>query len=83
LRQASSNHVRPVDWKELVKLCESLGCKLDRVRGDHYVMVKPGLARPVVFPKKNGLSEDIVLGVGRTLGLNRREIEQLLTRKKK
>jgi predicted RNA binding protein YcfA (HicA-like mRNA interferase family) len=75
--------VRPVDWKELAKLCESVGCKLDRVRGDHYVMVRPGLARPVVFPMKRGLSEDIVLGVGRTLGLSRKEIEQLLRGKKK
>lgn len=68
--------MRPVDWNELVKLCEAEGCRFDRQRGDHYVMVKPGLNRPVVFPKKRGLREDIVLGVGRTLGLTKRQIEE-------
>jgi hypothetical protein len=41
-------------------------------------MTKPGLARPVVIPKKKDLSEDIVLSVGRTLGLTRKEMEQRL-----
>jgi hypothetical protein len=45
-------------------------------------MTKPGLARPVVIPKKKDLSEDIVLSVGRTLGLTRKEIEQRLNPKK-
>jgi predicted RNA binding protein YcfA (HicA-like mRNA interferase family) len=75
--------VRPIDWKELVKLCESEGCKRDREKGDHYIMTKPGMARPVVIPKKKGLKEDIVLSVGRTLGLNRKQIEQKLTRKRR
>jgi len=67
--------VRPIDWKELVKLCESEGCKRDREKGDHYIMTKPGMARPVVIPKKKGLKEDIVLSVARTLGLNRKQVE--------
>jgi hypothetical protein len=46
-------------------------------------MTKPGLARPVVIPKKKDLSEDIVLSVGRTLGLTRKEIEQRLNPKKR
>ena len=36
----------------------------------------------VVIPKKRDLKEDIVLGVGRTLGLKRKEIEELLDPKK-
>ena len=72
----------PTDWKKLVKLCEGEGCVRDRERGDHYIMVRPGLARPVVIPKKKDLSEDIVLSVGRTLGLTRKEIEQRLNPKK-
>jgi len=70
--------VRPVDWKELVRLCESLGGRFDRQRGDHYIMIRDGLHRPVVIPKKKGLGEDIVLGIGRTLGLSRKEIEERL-----
>jgi predicted RNA binding protein YcfA (HicA-like mRNA interferase family) len=70
--------VSPIDWKKLVRICEGEGCLLDREKGDHYIMTKPGLARPIVIPKKNDLSEDIVLSVGRTLGLNRKAIEQRL-----
>jgi predicted RNA binding protein YcfA (HicA-like mRNA interferase family) len=75
--------MRPVGWDELVELCESEGCKFDRVRGDHYIMTRPGLTRPVVIPKKKGLKEDIVLGIGRTLGLDRRALESRLNRKGK
>jgi predicted RNA binding protein YcfA (HicA-like mRNA interferase family) len=54
--------VRPVDWKELVSLCEAEGCQLDRQRGGHYIMTKPGLARPIVIPKKKDLREDLAIG---------------------
>jgi predicted RNA binding protein YcfA (HicA-like mRNA interferase family) len=67
--------VRPVSWQELVQLCKSEKSVFDREKGDHYIMTRPGLRRPVVIPKKRDLKEDIVLSVSRTLGLNRKEIE--------
>jgi predicted RNA binding protein YcfA (HicA-like mRNA interferase family) len=66
--------VRPVKWTELRDLCDAEGCSFDRQRGDHYIMTKKGIARPVVIPMKRDLKEDIVLGVGRTLGLSRQDI---------
>lgn len=75
--------MRPVDWKELKAFCEAQGCSHDRTKGDHCVMTKKGLARPVVFPMKKDLKEDIVLGVGRTLGVNRKQIEDGLSPKRK
>ena len=66
--------MRPFDWQELVKIAEAVGCRYDRTKGDHYVMVRDGMARPVIIPKKPDLKEDIVLGIGRTLGLNKKEI---------
>lgn len=76
--------MRPLDWKDLRRLCEEEGCFFDRQKGDHYVMTKPGLKRPVVFPRKKDLREGIVLNVGRTLGLTREQIlERLDPRKKK
>jgi len=45
-------------------------------------MTRPGLRRPVVIPKKRDLKEDVVLSVGRTLGLSRKEIEARLDPKK-
>lgn len=41
-------------------------------------MKKAGAPRPVVFPKKKGLKEDIALNVARLLGLNRKEFEKQL-----
>ena len=75
--------MRPVDWKKLVSLCEGEGCVFDRERGDHYIMTKPGLARPIVIPKKKDLAEDITLSIGRTLGLSKKQLERKLTRKRK
>jgi HicA-like toxin of HicAB toxin-antitoxin system len=66
--------VRPVDWDELAKLCESENCVHDRTGGDHIVMVRPGMARPVVFPRKKDLREDIVFGVARTLGISKKDL---------
>ena len=73
--------MRPVDWEELARICEGEGCRLERVKGDHYIMTKPGMARPVVIPKKIGFTEDIVLSVGRTIGLSRKELEAPLNPK--
>lgn len=71
--------MRPVKWKELVAVCESEGCRFDRQKGDHYIMTKPGLFRPVVIPRKNNLKEDVVLSVGRTIGLTKKQIEERIT----
>lgn len=70
-----------VKWKDLVKVCEGVGCKLDRQKGDHYIMVRKGLSRPVVIPKKRNLKEDIVLGILRTIGLNKTEFLKRLHNK--
>ena len=46
-------------------------------------MTKPGLIRRIVIPKKKDLAEDISLSIGRTLGLNKKQLEQKLIRKVK
>lgn len=70
--------MRPFDWKEIVKFCENEGCSFDRQEGDHYIMTKKGLARPIVIPTKKDLREDIVFGLGRTLGLTSKEVRERL-----
>ena len=61
--------------KKLKAICEAHGCVHSRTSGDYCVMTKPGIARPAVFPMKRDLKEDIVLGVGRTIGINRKQFE--------
>ena len=72
--------MRPLDWKELRRLCEDEGCFFDRQKGSHYIMTKPGLSRAIVIPQKRNLKEDIVLSVGRTLGLSKKQILERLDR---
>lgn len=57
----------------MVKVAQGKGFELDRQRGDHYIMSKPGCSRPLVIPKKNQLKEDIVLGLIKTMGLSRKD----------
>lgn len=54
-----------------------------RTRGDHYIMTKPGVARPVVIPMKKDLKENIVLSVARTMGITKQQIEEFLDAKGK
>ena len=61
--------MRPVKWTELRAIAEEEGCVFDRDRGDHYIMTKPGMARPVVIPRKKSLGENIVLSIARTLDI--------------
>lgn len=48
------------------------------MKGDHYIMTKPGMVRPVVFPKKKTLGEDIVLNICRTIGIKKKDLEEFL-----
>lgn len=49
--------MRPVRWKELVKIAEEEGWGYERQEGSHYIMTKAGSARPLVIPKRNNLKE--------------------------
>jgi predicted RNA binding protein YcfA (HicA-like mRNA interferase family) len=70
--------VRRVSWQELRDVCKLAGCVESRVRGDHLVMSKPGLARPVIIKMDKDLGEDIVRSNMRTLNLGRQEFEVYL-----
>jgi hypothetical protein len=48
------------------------------MKGDHLVMTKPGMARPVIIKMDKQMGEDIVRSNMRTLGLSRHEFERLL-----
>jgi hypothetical protein len=55
-----------------------LGCVEERVKGDHLIMSRSGLARPVVIKMDKDLGEDIVRANTRTLGIDRKEFERLM-----
>ena len=70
--------MRHVSWQELRDVCKLAGCVEARTKGDHLVMTKPGLARPVIIKMDKDLGEDLIRSNMRTLGLSRKEFERLL-----
>jgi predicted RNA binding protein YcfA (HicA-like mRNA interferase family) len=67
-----------VTWQELRDVCRLLGCVQSRVKGDHLIMTRPGLPRPIVIKMDRNISEDIVRSNMRTLGIDRAELERQL-----
>lgn len=54
------------------------GYSESRTRGDHLVMSRPGVARPVVIKMDADLGEDIIQGNKRTMGLTTAQFEELV-----
>ena len=50
----------PTDWRTQVKIFELDGFVIDRVKGDHICMEKPGVVRPVIIPKYSEVGRDII-----------------------
>ena len=46
---ASLRRITPVYYRDLIRVLELDGWAVNRVRGDHGIMTKPGMARPVVI----------------------------------
>lgn len=70
-------------WKVFVKFIEMHGCALDRIKGDHHVYIKKGIARPLVIPIRNPLPEFIVRNNLKILGLTVSDYKNFLNPKKK
>lgn len=73
--------MRPVSSREFEKVCLLLGCIVSRQKGSHLMMTRADMVRPVVFPvNRKALRPDVLRGCMRTLGIDRRELEDLLER---
>ena len=70
--------MKRISWQELRDVARLLGCVEERVKGDHLIMSRSGMARPVVIKMDKDLGEDIVRGNMRTLGIDRKEFERLM-----
>ncbi len=62
-----------IHWKEFEKFVLFVGCTFQRQKGDHRIYTKPGLKRPIVFPRDTALPEFIILNNLRILGVSREE----------
>jgi len=70
--------VKHVSWQELRDVFKLTGCVELRTKGDHLVMTKPGLSRPLIVKMDKDLGEDLIRSNMRTLSLSRKEFERLL-----
>jgi predicted RNA binding protein YcfA (HicA-like mRNA interferase family) len=70
--------LRPVSYKKLVKVFEAVGFACVRIEGDHVVMTKPGIIRPVVIPKYAAVPIFIIKNNLRTAGMSRERYFELL-----
>ena len=68
----------PVSYKQLIKIFEADGFVCVRIEGDHIVMTKPGVIRPVVIPKYAAIPIFIIKNNLRTAGMSRKRYFELL-----
>lgn len=70
--------LRPVSYKQLVKMFEAEGFVCVRTEGDHMVFTKPGVIRPVVIPKYATVPIFIIKNNLRSAGISRERYFELL-----
>ena len=72
--------LRPVSYRQLVKVFEADGFRHVRTEGDHLVLTKTGVVRPIVIPKSAAVPVFIVKNNLRTAGMSRDRYFELLSR---
>jgi predicted RNA binding protein YcfA (HicA-like mRNA interferase family) len=70
--------LRPVSYKQLVKIFEADGFVCVRTEGDHMVFTKPGIIRPIVIPKYAAVPTFIIKNNLRSAGMSRERYLELL-----
>lgn len=68
----------PVHWKKLKCVFEKVGFKLDRIEGDHMILIKPKVKRPIVIQRIPQIDVALIKSNMRTAGISREEYFKLL-----
>ena len=75
----ANRKITPISYQTLVKVFESEGFTVSRQRGDHLILTKPGVSRPVVIktsPREVPVTH--ILTNLRTAGIGRERYFELL-----
>ena len=70
--------ITPIPYYKLVKVFQKAGFRVSRIKGDHVVMVKEGLYRPLVIPTRREVPVFVIKNNLRVSGLSRQEYLKLL-----
>ncbi len=70
--------IKPLHYKDLVKIFEKLGWTYQRTKGDHMIFTKSDFVRPVVIPKYKTVPVFIIKNNLRTAKVSNEEYFKLL-----
>jgi predicted RNA binding protein YcfA (HicA-like mRNA interferase family) len=70
--------ISPVHYRKLLRVFEKAGFKVIREEGDHLILTKNGILRPVIIPKYSSVPVFIIKNNLRTGGLSRENYFKLL-----
>lgn len=70
--------ITPVDYKTLLKVFETYGCRYKRKEGSHHILTYPGAKRAVVIPEYSEIDVDIIKNNMRTVGMTREQYFALI-----
>jgi len=74
------SRITPIHYKRLIRVFEEAGFHVTRTKGDHVVMVKAGIPRPLVIPKREDVPVFIIKNNLRSAGLTREVYFELLAK---
>jgi len=69
----------PQHYRILVKVFKKVGFSIDREEGDHIIMERSDIERPIVIPKYDEIGIDIIKANLRTAKITREEYFTLLS----
>ena len=70
--------ITPINYQKLLKFFKKLGFVLQREKGDHLVLIKKGIPRPVIIPKYSEIPVFIIKNNLRTAKISREEYLAIL-----
>lgn len=70
--------ITPVHYRKLVRIFELDGWVVDRQRGSHIILKKPGFVRRVVIPRRRNVSVYVIESNRKTAKMSRERYFELL-----
>jgi predicted RNA binding protein YcfA (HicA-like mRNA interferase family) len=74
------SRIVPVPYQTLVRVFEMEGFAFVREKGDHMIVTKPGILRPLVVPRYDAVPVFIIKNLLRTAQISRERYFDLLHR---
>lgn len=72
------DRLTPLPWERLVRVFEQDGFRIVREEGDHLVLTKQGVIRPLVIPRYRAVPVFIIRNNMRSAGMSRERFFTLL-----